>query len=116
MGLSLISFHVPQLPLANFMYYRLNERASAALANAGKGQPSTLAGSSEWAESSEAHQSTNQSSGSKAFKSGHNEQHIRQSEDEFSAFLDGIDLLTSDPYVPRKACQLQALILLLAKV
>jgi hypothetical protein len=73
----------------------LTQHTVAALANAGKGQSSEIAGGSAWAESSKAsHQPTPQSGSSNAFRPGQNEEHIRQSEQEFSSFLDGIDTFT----------------------
>jgi hypothetical protein len=75
----------------------LNDRAAAALANAGKGQSSAGSGtgSTAWADTSQIPQpSTFQAGGSNAFKTGHNEEHVRQSENEFSSFLDGIDSFT----------------------
>jgi hypothetical protein len=78
---------------------RLNESAIATLATAGKGQSLNPGGSSAWEESSRARQSGHGTSGSSAFRDRHNEQHIRQSEDDFSSFLDGIDSLSSAPYV-----------------
>lgn len=73
----------------------LSQSTAAALANAGKGQSSEAAGSSTWAESSRAsHQATPQTGSSNAFRPSQNEEHIRQSEQEFSSFLDGIDAFT----------------------
>jgi hypothetical protein len=72
----------------------LDERTAAALANAGKGQPfAGRYGQSAWAESSKFSQQSNQpqASGPSTFRTGHEEEHVRQSENEFSAFLDGID-------------------------
>jgi hypothetical protein len=72
----------------------LDERTSAALANAGKSQPSSgRNGNSAWAESSKISQQTSQSqvSGPSTFRTRHEDEHVRQSENEFSAFLDGID-------------------------
>jgi hypothetical protein len=78
---------------------RLNESAVATLATAGKGQSSNPGGSSAWEESSRARQPGHGTSSSNAFRGGQNEQHIRQSEDDFSSFLDGIDSLSFAPYV-----------------
>jgi len=76
----------------------LNERAAAALADSGKGQVGqafSSSGSSAWAESSKApQQNIGQASSASSFRVGHNEEHIRQSENEFSSFLDGIDSFT----------------------
>jgi hypothetical protein len=71
-----------------------NESAISALSSSGKGNSSTpLAnGSSAWAESSKtSQQSHQQAGGSAGLKAGHSEEHVRQSEEEFSSFLDGID-------------------------
>lgn len=72
----------------------LNERA-AALADPGKGQigqSSSSSGNSAWAESSKApQQNAGQASSASALRVGHNEEHIRQSENEFSSFLNGIE-------------------------
>jgi len=73
----------------------LNDRAAAALANAGKGQSSSSGGGSAWVEGSNSHQSTIQASGSGALRAGHNEEHVRQAESEFSSFLDDIPSFTS---------------------
>jgi hypothetical protein len=74
----------------------LNQSAAAALANSGKGQSSSnTGGSSTWTESSRASQQPIPQAGlSNAFRSSQNEEHIRQSENEFSSFLDGIDSFT----------------------
>lgn len=73
----------------------LNESAAAAIANSGKGQAPSAGGSSAWAETSRASQQpTPQTSSSNAFRPSQNEEHIRQSENEFSSFLDGIDSFT----------------------
>jgi hypothetical protein len=72
----------------------LNERTSAALANAGKGQPSSGKNeNSAWAESSKIPQQSSQPQvgGPSTFRTRHEDEHVRQSENEFSAFLDGID-------------------------
>lgn len=76
----------------------LNERTAGALADAGKGQfrlSASSSGNSAWAESSKApQQQLHQASSANAFRIGHNEEHIRQSEEEFSSFLNGIDSFT----------------------
>lgn len=73
----------------------LNQSAAAALSNSGKGQASSTGGSSAWAETSRtSQQPTFQTSSSNAFRPSQNEEHIRQSENEFSSFLDGIDSFT----------------------
>jgi hypothetical protein len=75
----------------------LNERAAAALADSGKGQigqSSNSNSNSAWAESSKAPQQRQQTNSASAFRAGHREEHIRQSEDEFSSFLNGIDSFT----------------------
>ena len=73
----------------------LHERAAAALADSGKGQFRWTASSnsdSAWAESSKApQQQLHQTSSANSFRVGHSEEHIRQSEEEFSSFLNGID-------------------------
>jgi hypothetical protein len=70
---------------------KLNGRVAAALSDAGKVQSSTGNSSSAWAESSRASQQPSyQGSESSSFRPGHNEGHIRQSESEFSSFLDSI--------------------------
>ncbi|KUJ08608.1 uncharacterized protein LY89DRAFT_334957 [Mollisia scopiformis] len=72
----------------------LNEQAAAALSNAGKGQSSTRTpGESSWAEGSKLVQSPSQppGRGSSGLRVGQSEAHVRQSENEFSDFLDGID-------------------------
>ncbi|KAF4629575.1 hypothetical protein G7Y89_g8571 [Cudoniella acicularis] len=80
----------------------LNERASAALSNAGKGTSHSGAGSTTLAfgESSKvSHQSSQggartASNVPEGFRVGHNEEHIDQSERDFSSFLDSIDSFT----------------------
>jgi hypothetical protein len=73
----------------------LSQSAAAALANSGKGQAPSTGGSAAWAENSRASQQpTPQTSSSNAFRPSQNEEHIRQSENEFSSFLDGIDSFT----------------------
>lgn len=89
-GLSRSAFAAPNRNEAN-------EITAATLASVGKGQSSRSGGDSTWAESSSAQQPSNQASGSNAFKVEHSEQHIRQSEEDFSSFLDGIESLSSDP-------------------
>ena len=86
--------------LLSYVFYRLNESTATALASARKGQSSRSNEGTAWVESTRAGLSSNQPDGPKTFKAGHNEQHIAQSEDEFSLFLDGIDCPSSDPYVP----------------
>lgn len=80
---------------ANPYSNELNERAAAALADSGKGEPgqsSRSSSNSAWAESSKApQQQVHQANLASAFRAGHNEEHIRQTENEFSSFLDGID-------------------------
>jgi hypothetical protein len=75
----------------------LNERA-AALADSGKGQigqSSSSSDNSAWAESPKgSQQNAGQANSASAFRVGHNEEHIRQSENEFSSFLNGIDSFT----------------------
>lgn len=71
-----------------------NESAVAALANSGKGNSSSNSGtgSSAWAESAKSSQpSYAQAGGVASVKVGHSEEHVRQSEEEFSSFLNGID-------------------------
>lgn len=73
----------------------LNQSAAAALADSGKGRASSTGGSSAWAESSRVSEQPNlRMSSSNAFRPSQNEEHIRQSENEFSSFLDGIDTFT----------------------
>jgi hypothetical protein len=70
----------------------LNSSVADSLANTGKGQSSSAGHGSAWAESSRAQQQTTpQTTSSIAFKAGPSEEHIKQSENEFSSFLDGID-------------------------
>jgi hypothetical protein len=74
----------------------LNERAVAALAEKGHvGQSSSSGRNSASAESSKAPQKLQQANPSNAFRIGHSEDHVRQSENEFSSFLDSIDSFTS---------------------
>lgn len=83
-------------PTAN----ELSNQAATALAGSGKGQSlsSNSNGSSAWAESSKTAQQTYQGqssgAGSASLRTGHHEQHLQQSENEFSSFLDGIDSFT----------------------
>jgi hypothetical protein len=83
-------------PTAN----ELSNQAATALADSGKGQSqsSSSNGSSAWAESSKTAQQTNQcqssGTGSAGLRTGHHEQHVQQSENEFSSFLDGMDSFT----------------------
>jgi hypothetical protein len=79
------------------MSCRLSESAARALENAGKGHSSISGGPSALAESSRAQESSRPAGASNAFRTGLSEQHLRQSEGEFSSFLDGIDSLSSDP-------------------
>jgi hypothetical protein len=78
----------------------LHSQAAAALSNSGKGQSLSISGSgsSALAESSKrAHQANHaqaSGTGSAGFRTGHHEQHIQYSENEFSSFLDGIDSFT----------------------
>lgn len=72
----------------------MNQSAAAALANSGKGQASSTGGSTTWAEMSRASQQPTFQTSSSTFKTSQNEEHIRQSENEFSSFLDGIDSFT----------------------
>jgi hypothetical protein len=71
----------------------LNNSVAGSLASTGKGQSSSAGGGSAWAESSRVPQHTTpQTSSSNAFKAGQSEEeHIKQSENDFSSFLDGID-------------------------
>lgn len=74
--------------------HELNGHAAAALSNAGKGQTSGRSpGESSWAEGSKLVQSSGhaQASGSSSLRAGQSEAHVRQSEADFSDFLDGID-------------------------
>jgi len=77
-----------------------NELHAAARSHSGKGQSlsSGGSGSSIWAESSKsAHQASHDQSGgsrSASLRTGHHEQHIQRSENEFSSFLDGIRSFT----------------------
>ena len=87
-GLSRSAFAIPH---SN----ELNESAASALSNAGKNhQSSTASGSSAWAESSRSSQQATLEAGGNSFRTGHNEAHVRQSESEFSSFLDSIDSFT----------------------
>jgi hypothetical protein len=93
-GLTRSAFATPQ-------NNELNERAAASLSDAGKGRQSSAgAGSSAWAESSRLSQpATHQAGGTNALRTRHNEEHVRQSETEFSSFLDGIDSFTPSEHV-----------------
>ncbi len=92
-GLTRSTFSVPPVN-------ELSSQAATALAGSVKGQSlsSNINGSSAWAESSKAAQQANQGqssgSGSAGLRTGHHEQHVQQSENEFSSFLDGIDSFT----------------------
>jgi hypothetical protein len=83
-------------PTAN----ELSNQATTALTNSGKGQSigSNSNGGSAWAESSKTAQQTSHGQASRAgsagLRAGHHEQHIQQSENEFSSFLDAIDSFT----------------------
>jgi len=83
-------------PTAN----ELSNQAATAFAGSRKGQSlsSNSDGSSAWAESSKTAQQTNQGqssgTGSAGLRTGHHEQHVQQTENEFSSFLDGIDSFT----------------------
>lgn len=79
--------------------HRLNDGTATALATSGKGQPSSSGEGLAWAESSRAHQPGPQVSGpsGNTFRPGHSEEHARQSEEEFSSFVDGVDSLSSEP-------------------
>ncbi|KAF8864449.1 hypothetical protein BDZ45DRAFT_38317 [Acephala macrosclerotiorum] len=75
----------------------LNDQTAAALSNGGKGQSSRgTQGESSWTQSSKLSQSSNfpQASGPNSLRAGQSESHVRQSEGEFSEFLDGIDSFT----------------------
>lgn len=76
----------------------LNNTASSALSNSGKAQSSTArgGGSSTWAESSKQPQQQSRTSANTpgSLRLGHGEQHINESEQDFSNFLDGIDSFT----------------------
>jgi hypothetical protein len=73
----------------------LNQNVAAALAQSGKWQSASTGVNTAWAENSGAtQQSIRQTGSSSAFRPGQNEEHIRQSESEFSAFLDGVDTFT----------------------
>jgi hypothetical protein len=75
----------------------LHKQAASALSNSGKGQSLSGggSGSSVWAESSKTAHAVNNAqdggTGSAGLRTGHHDQHIQQSENEFSSFLDGID-------------------------
>ena len=71
----------------------LRDHAASAFANAGKGPPSaTNGGGSAWAENSAAvHNPRSRANEISAFKPGHEEAHVRQSDGEFASFLNGID-------------------------
>ncbi len=70
---------------------------AAAILGSGKGQSSINGGSggSAWAESSKSSHHQNQTSGSHALRTGHTQDHVAQSEQEFSSFLDGTNTLTA---------------------
>lgn len=75
----------------------MDEHAAATLSNAGKGQSSSgIRGGSSWAESSKSIQSSShpQASGSSGVRVEQTEAHVRQSENEFSDFLDSINSFT----------------------
>jgi hypothetical protein len=79
----------------------ISGHAAAAILNSGKGQSPAASGgaSTAWAESSKTSQPLGpQAGGSASFRVGHNEEHVRQSENEFSEFLDGIDSFTPSEY------------------
>jgi hypothetical protein len=79
----------------------LNERAAAALSNTGKGQSSSKTpGQGSWAESSKLIQPS-QANGSSTLRSGQSEAHVKQSENEFSDFLNG-----TDTFVPSEGVDL----------
>lgn len=70
---------------------------NSALSNSSKGSSSTTrSGGSTWAESSKQPQNQSQTSGITpgSLRLGHGAQHINESEQEFSKFLDGIDSFT----------------------
>lgn len=70
----------------------LKERAATALSNAGKGRPSSQSpGQGSWAESSKLVQPSNHALANGTFRSEQSEAHVKQSENDFSNFLDGID-------------------------
>ena len=75
----------------------MDNHAASILASTGKGQTSVygVSGSSAWIESSKRSlHNVSQARGAPGLKLGHKEEHIRQSEDEFAAFLEGIDPTT----------------------
>ena len=71
----------------------LSERAAAALREKPSGGQSSNSGSS-LAESSQVPPKVHRASSVSGFRTGHNEDHVRQSENQFSSFLDGIDSFT----------------------
>jgi hypothetical protein len=81
----------------------LSDAASAALTSTGKGRQ-VGGNSGSWAESSRANQQsalpTVQGQSLPSIRAGHREEHIRDTESEFSSFLDGIDSFTPsfEPY------------------
>jgi hypothetical protein len=81
----------------------LSDAASAALTSTGKGRQ-VGGNSGSWAESSRANQQsalpTLQGQSLPSIRAGHREEHIRDTESEFSSFLDSIDSFTpsSEPY------------------
>ncbi|KAE9372209.1 hypothetical protein N431DRAFT_439315 [Stipitochalara longipes BDJ] len=84
-------------PTAN----ELSNQTATTLATSGKGQAlnNHNGGSSAWAESSKAAASQGEhgqanGAGSAGLRNRHHDQHIQQSENEFSSFLDGIDSFT----------------------
>ncbi len=76
----------------------LSNQAAAILANTGKGQASSFraAASSAWEGSSKSSEHVQrQADGPVGVKAGHSEEHMKQSEDDFSSFLDDIDSFAS---------------------
>ncbi|CZR53825.1 uncharacterized protein PAC_03707 [Phialocephala subalpina] len=75
----------------------LNQQVATALSDAGKGQSSSgTPREGSWEQSSKFSQFSHyaQASGSSGLRAGQTEAHVRQSENEFSDFLDGIDSFT----------------------
>jgi len=76
----------------------LSNQAAAILTHTGKGQASSFRGaaSSDWEGSSKSSEHIQrQANGPAGVKAGHSEEHMKQSEDDFSSFLEGIDSFSS---------------------
>lgn len=76
----------------------ISEAASGALQNSSKGQATRASSGSTWAESSnrvvQSGASTQIAQQLPSLRSGHRDEHVHNTESEFSSFLDGIDQFT----------------------